>query len=69
MTALAFALALASSQGPPQPPTWASAWRLVATPTVHVGLRPAAFVDNEGRGGRVELGLGATLQVTVAIAP
>ncbi len=59
MTWLAVSLALASS--PATSP--AAPWRLLATPAVHVGLRPAAFVDNED-GGRLEGGAGASVQVT-----
>lgn len=59
MTWIAVSLALASS--PATSP--ASPWRIVATSSVHVGLRPAAFVDNEDR-GRLEGGAGASVQVT-----
>lgn len=59
MTWIAVSLALASS--PATSP--AAPWRLVTTPAVHVGLRPAAFVDNEDA-GRLEGGAGVTVQVT-----
>lgn len=63
MTSLALALALAASQ-PPHPGL--PSWRLVDLPQVHVSARPAAFIDGGGLGGRVELGAGATLRVTLA---
>ena len=63
MTALAFALSLAAQQPQPAGPAWYTAWRLVNLPSMHVGLRPAVFVDNEAGGG-IEWGGGATLQVT-----
>lgn len=70
MTALALSLALQAAQGTPAGPPWASApWRLVTTPWVHVGARPALYVDNEGERGRAELGAGATLQVTLRAVP
>ena len=70
MTALALALALAA-QSPlgswaPSPtstlPPWAGG-RVYTSRTVHVGIRPAAYVDNEARGG-LEGGAGATVQVS-----
>ena len=68
MTALAFALALAAQQPQPVSPAWYTGWRLVSTDAVHVGLRPAAFVDNEADGG-LEVGVGATLQVSLVALP
>ena len=67
MTALAFALALAAQQPAPATPAFALPWaggRLYTSADVHVGLRPAFFADNENNGGW-EVGVGATLQVTL----
>jgi hypothetical protein len=72
VTALAFALALASQQplGPfaPSPSSgWAPTWwggRILTTDTIHLGVRPAAFVDNGSQDGRLEVGVGVTVQVT-----
>lgn len=50
---------------PPEPPTWAGG-RVLTTPTLHVGVRPQAFVDNEDD-GRPEWGLGITVQVSVQV--
>lgn len=63
MTALAFALSLGLAPGPQSPP-WYHAWRLIERPELHVGARPAAFIDNEGEHGRRELGAGVTVQVS-----
>lgn len=57
---LAAALALPSDRPPPAAP---APWRIVDTPALHVGLRPALTLDNEDN-GRLEGGAGATLQVT-----
>lgn len=70
--ALALALALASQQplGPwaPSPSSgWSPSWlggRVLTTPGLHIGIRPAAFVDDEGSPRRLELGAGVTLQIT-----
>ena len=62
MTALALAAALATLPlaSAPQGP---APWRLVSRPGLHVGARPAFFLDNEANGA-LEWGLGASLQVT-----
>jgi hypothetical protein len=61
-------LALALGSAPTtQPPGWYRAWRLVETDRVHIGLRPAAFVDNETPSGSLEVGAGATLQITASV--
>lgn len=65
VTALAFALSLATA--PIATPSTAafSPWRLVSHADLHVGLRPALFVDDEGaRRDPIEVGFGLTLQVT-----
>lgn len=41
--------------GPPDP----TPWRLVATPMLHVGIRPHAYVGYDG------VGVGVTLQITL----
>lgn len=66
LTALALALALGAAPTS-QPPTWYHAWRLVETDHVHVGFRPAAFADNETSNGSLEVGAGATLQITASV--
>lgn len=72
MTGLALALALASAQplgAWAPPPGGSSGWsgRIVDTPSLHVGARPAAFVDDGGSAPhRLELGAGVTLQVSWA---
>jgi hypothetical protein len=63
VTSIALALALASQQPQPAAPAWYRAWRVVERPGLHVGVRPAIFVDNEADGA-VEWGAGATVQVT-----
>lgn len=62
MTWLAIALALSAHDVGPPPPT--RPWRLIDAPDVHVGVRPAAFVDDEGSGGRREAGMGLTVQIS-----
>lgn len=67
MSALALAIALTLFGDPSAPPSSTPGWtsgRIITTPTLHVGARAAVYVDNEGEHGRVELGLGATVQVT-----
>ena len=67
--ALAFALQHADPQERPQGAlwgAWASTGRLVDTPALHVGLRPAVELDPEGG---LNWGAGATLQVTVSWLP
>lgn len=66
MTALALALALGLEPPGSPPPVWYRPWRIVETDAVHVGLRPAGYLDNELPGGQWEVGAGATLQVTAA---
>lgn len=69
MTALALALAMAAQQPlgqwAPSPGTGTS-WngRMIDTPALHVGARPAVFVDTDGSPRRLELGAGVTLQVS-----
>jgi hypothetical protein len=57
---LALALALAVSAPPPPSP---AVWRLVDRPELHVGVRPAVLVTNDGP----ELAGGLTLQVTAFV--
>ena len=66
MTALALALALAAQAPATATPStwWTSGGRLVTTPTLHVGVRGHCFIDNEGDGGRLEVGVGATVQIS-----
>ncbi len=66
MTALALALAMGLAPAGAQPPTWYRPWRLLDGP-VHVGLRPALYVDNETADGSWEVGFGATVQVTADV--
>lgn len=67
MTALALALAMGATPTGSPPPPWYQPWRLVTLPALHVGLRPALFVDNETADGSWEIGAGATLQVTLDV--
>lgn len=60
--ALAYALQHADAQPARSQTSWTATGRVVDGP-VHVGLRPALFVDPEGAQG-LEWGIGATLQVT-----
>ena len=60
MLALAAALATLPLAPAPQGP---APWRLVSRPGLHVGVRPAFFLDNEND-GRIELGAGVTVQLT-----
>ena len=65
VTSIALALALAGGSvqnGPSQNPSWFGG-RIYTGDDVHLGLRPAFFVDNEAQ-GRLEVGAGFTLQVT-----
>ena len=57
---LALVLALAVSD--PQPPTL-PVWRLVDKPNLHVGMRPAVLVTNDGP----EIAGVMTIQVTIHI--
>jgi hypothetical protein len=65
VTALALALALAVPQGPQGAPPG----RIWTSPTLHVGVRPALYLDNEKNGGRLELGVGCTVQVSTTVIP
>jgi hypothetical protein len=56
MLAFVWTLTLALAPPPPAPP---NPWRLVATPVLHVGARPAVYVSRD------EMAFGATVQVTV----
>ena len=47
---------------------WAGG-RVITTAHVHVGVRPAAFVDNEGAHSAREYGAGGTVQITVNWLP
>jgi hypothetical protein len=73
LTALAFALALSASQAPTNGPgalsgvpAWYHAWRIYSSENLHVGARPAAFIDNEANGG-LEIGAGFTVQITARV--
>lgn len=57
MTWLSLSLALALSGAPA--PSGPAPWRLVTTPSLHVGLRPAVLVTPD------EVAAGVTIQVTV----
>ena len=74
MTSIALALALAAQSAPMQTTgqvstgltfsSWLmSGGRLVTTDSLHIGARGALYVDNEADGA-LELGIGATVQVT-----
>jgi len=68
MTSIALALALASQSPSPDPSIPTASWfggRVYTAPdgALHVGIRPAAFLDNENDGAW-EIGVGATLKVT-----
>lgn len=63
MSWLAVAATLAAQQ--PAAPSWYHAWRLVDGGRVHLGVRPALYVDDEGARGRLELGAGVTVQLTI----
>jgi hypothetical protein len=60
VTSAALAVLLAMTPGPAPPPAPAPV-RLVTTPSLHLGARPAVLLTSESR----EIGIGATLQVTV----
>ena len=68
MTSVALALAIAASTAPAGASLPVQAWsgRIIDSEAIHVGLRPAAFLDNEDH-GRLEVGLGATIQVTARV--
>jgi hypothetical protein len=62
---LAVSWLLATSAPAPASP---SAWRVVDRQDVHLGVRPAGFLDNEGEPPLrpLEWGVGLTVQLTVA---
>jgi hypothetical protein len=62
MTWLALAALLQPVPAPA--PSWYGG-RLLTTPALHLGLRPAGYVDDEGDRGALEWGVGLTVQVTV----
>jgi hypothetical protein len=55
------------AQQGPQAPAGVSAWRVIDRPDVHLGVRPAGFVDNEGEppARPLEWGAGVTVQLTI----
>jgi hypothetical protein len=67
VTALAFSLALASSAptATQTPLVWSG--RFLTTDKVHLGIRGAFYLDNEGEHGMLEVGAGATFQVTASV--
>lgn len=71
MSWLWISLALTTQHADGQPASsllqsWSQTGRIVNTDYVHVGVRPAAFADPEGDGGKLEWGCGVTMQVTVS---
>lgn len=65
MTWLALAALLGQADpGPPVALPWAGG-RVLTTRAVHLGIRPAAFVDDEGDRQALEWGAGVTVQMTV----
>lgn len=46
-------------------PSPSGAWRVIDRPDVHLGVRPAAFLDNEGSPTPLEWGVGVTVQLTI----
>jgi len=74
VSALALALALASQQplggwapqaGAANLP-WGLVGRVYTSSGLHVGVRGAAYIDNEGAGGSIERAVGVTVQITWA---
>lgn len=63
MAWLAVSLALASAHDPPSAPLAWWTGRLVTLPNVHLGVRPAAFLDNEDH-GQLECGAAVTVQLS-----
>lgn len=52
-------LVLQTPQMPATPPPWyGTAGRIITTPTLHVGVRPAFFANHD------EIAIGATVQIT-----
>jgi hypothetical protein len=45
-------------------PPWGLVGRVYTTPALHVGIRPALYLDNEGERGGLEIGVGMTVQVS-----
>ena len=68
MSALALVWALSAQPIGPVVLPWAGG-RVITTAHVHVGVRPAAFVDNEGAHSAREYGAGGTVQITVNWLP
>jgi len=58
--ALSAALAVQGGQSP-------EPWRVISTPSVHLGVRPAAFLDDEGEGQSLEWGVGITAQLSTEV--
>ena len=66
--ALAFALQHADATAPPAPASgWTATGRIVDLPALHLGARPAVFIDPEGDDGQLEWGAGLTVQLTAAV--
>ena len=68
MTALGLAIALglgAPPSSPPLPSWWGG--RVITTTGLHLGVRPALYVDDEARGGALEIGVGITVQLTTSL--
>jgi hypothetical protein len=63
MAWLAFYVALSLDPTGQPMPTLRPAGRLITTSTLHVGVRPAAFYDDEAAN---DWGVGLTVQVTAA---
>jgi len=61
MTSLALALSLAAQS--PLPASAAQPWRVYTSSTLHVGVRPAAYIG-VAAGGLREVGVGVTVQVS-----
>jgi hypothetical protein len=55
------AMLLAMSASPPPMPWYGTAGRILTTPTLHLGIRPAVHVD------RNEFAAGLTLQITTHV--
>jgi hypothetical protein len=51
-------LALQSPMPAQSPPWYGTAGRIITTPTLHVGIRPAFFLDPD------EISIGLTVQIT-----
>jgi hypothetical protein len=66
---LSFALARGDAQQATSQSGWWATGRIVDGRDLHVGVRPAAFVDPEGAGGSIEYGVGITIQVSIVALP